>query len=114
MYFYLCMLNIRFIFAEQINPMIMKTFKHLEFLKHPVSISNGTQARLFFDNGYGVSVISGSIFYTDLLHPYELAILKGSESNCSLCYSTPITDDVCGHLNRRQVTDLMKKVQLLK
>ena len=85
----------------------MKTFKDLEFKPH--SISNGLQAVMNFDNNYGVSVVklNGSYgFHQDL---WEVAILyKGS-----LTYNTDITDDVIGHQTDEDVTEVMKKVQML-
>jgi len=87
----------------------MKTFKDLEFRDHPTGFAK-KQARLEFKNGYEVSVISGGFSYTDGPDEYELAILK----NGYLCYDTPLSDDVLGHLSSRQVTNYMKKIQLLK
>lgn len=86
----------------------MKTFKDLEFKTHPTGLG-GTQATMDFDNGYGVSVITGEMFYTDDEHPYELAI---TDKN-GLCYSTPITDDVIGYLTEQEVEDYMKQIQEL-
>lgn len=90
----------------------MKTFKHLKFKPHPANYpgcDDGTQARMDFPNGYGVSVITGSMFYSTPDTPYELAILK----NGRLCYDTPITDDVLGYLTKKEVTEVMKQVQNL-
>lgn len=84
----------------------MKTFDDLEFKKHRIS---GTQAVMEFDNGYGVSVITGPIAYGGDQGLYELAVLKGA----SLCYSTPVTDDVIGHLSPEEVTQKMTEVQAL-
>jgi hypothetical protein len=49
----------------------------------------GSQARVTFPNGYGVSVITGGIA-TSVHGGYELAVTHHDE----LCYDTPITDDV--------------------
>jgi hypothetical protein len=85
-----------------------------------------------FPNGYGVSVVRftryayGSPFdsfivgmcadspgygsYTSNESEWELAVFhKGS-----ICYDTPITDDVLGHLSDDAVTKVMGKVQRLK
>ena len=90
----------------------MKTFKDLKFKKHPHG--NGKIARLNFKNGYGVSVtrFTGGIFgdsYTSNDKEWELAVLKDDR----LCYETPITDDVIGHLKSDKVTKIMKQVQEL-
>jgi hypothetical protein len=84
----------------------MKTFKDLEF--KPRSIGNGLQARMDFDNGYGVSVVSfsGSYGYPNL---WEVAVVYEG----SLTYNTDITDDVIGYQTDQDVTDVMKKVQAL-
>ena len=67
--------------------------------------------KIFFPNGYGVSVISGEHAYTDASHPYELAVLKGTEDNSSITYNTPITNDVVGYLDEDGVTEIMEKIQ---
>jgi len=86
----------------------MKTFKDLKFKPHGAD-PTGTHATMNFPNGYGVSVITGRMFYTDNDRPYELAVLKDD----SITYETPITNDVEGHLTVSKVTNIMKKVQAL-
>ena len=86
----------------------MKTFDDLVFKPHPVGI--GTQAYETFDNGYGVSVICGDLFYSNGVDTYELAVLKDGK----ICYDTPITDDVIGYLSEDEVTEVMKRVQRLR
>jgi hypothetical protein len=44
---------------------------------------------------------------------YELAILKGLEENWDICYDTPITDDVLGHLSEEEVEVLLYEVENL-
>jgi len=63
-------------------------------------------AQLSFKNGYGVSVIDGAGSYTNQ-GEFELAVFKHGH----LCYDTPITDDVLGHLLPLQITKIMKEVQ---
>ena len=94
----------------------MKTFKSLKFKKHHVSIGNvpkmfksAKRAVLKFKNGYGISVLFGECFYANGIDEYEIAVLYGD----SLCYDTPITDDVIGHLKESEVTEIMKQIQLL-
>lgn len=96
----------------------MKTFKDLVFKSHPNM--SGLQAVMIFDNGYGVSVVRfelpsgfGYGSYTDNEDEWEVAIIKGTEDDSDICYDTPITDDVLGHLLETHVTDIMEKVQLL-
>ena len=87
----------------------MKTFKDLEFKPHPNFGSFNTQARLDFDNGYGISVVNGKMAYCNE-NEYEVAIFK----NGSICYTTPITDDVLGYNSPENVTEIMKQIQELK
>ena len=58
-----------------------------------------TRMRVNFRNGYGVSVVRGFGTYGAEPGLFELAVLKGEE----LCYTTPITDDVLGYLNKDEV-----------
>ncbi len=89
------------------------TFKDLVFKPHPnmscLDDANAKQAVVHFANGYSASVISGYDFYTSDDEPYELAVLK----NGRLCYDTPITDDVVGHLTEDGVTDLLQRIEAL-
>jgi len=89
----------------------MKTFEDLEFNVHPNSLFgfNG-QAKMDFDNGYGVSVITGEYAYTSELEPYEIAILHDG----IITYDTHISDDVIGYCTQEKVTEIMKQVQELK
>ena len=83
----------------------MKEFKDLEFIdKYD---TNGKMSTLEFDNGYGISVITGYGTYADTENPYEIAVLKDG----SLCYDTEITDDVIGYLTPNDVTEYMIKIQ---
>jgi len=70
----------------------------------------GEQAKAFFPNGYGVSVIRGYGSYGNEDGLYELAVLQGDEADWSLCYSTPVTGDVEGHLTPDDVSRLMADV----
>ena len=85
----------------------MKRFEDLEFHDH--TITGGKQAILNFDNGYGVSVIFGNMFYSNGVDTYELAIMKDMEID----YTTGITDDVMGHMTKDEITKTMKEVQEL-
>ena len=62
----------------------------------------------FYENGYGVSVISSEFSYG-----LELAVLRGTEENAEICYDTPITDDVCGHLDSEILAEIIKDVKSL-
>mgnify|MGYP003656144140 CR=1 FL=1 len=88
----------------------MKTFKDLVFTTHPNECSGFlTQARMDFENGYGVSVITGHAAYGSKDKPYELAVMYDKLR----CYNSKITDDVLGHLTSEKVTKYMNQIQKL-
>lgn len=95
----------------------MKKFKDLIFNQHEAW--EGLQAVMFFENGYGISVIRFKIdnicygSYTDNETEWEIAILYGNNEKFGITYNTPITDDVIGHLTDDEVTDIMKRIQEL-
>ena len=88
------------------------TFDDLEFGPRNARLS-GVQALVFFDNGYGASVIRGFGSYgvNDAL--YELAVVKVEDDSWYLCYDSGITDDVIGHLSEEQITNLLQKIEAL-
>jgi len=50
----------------------MKQFKNLEFTDHPSQPWFQKQARMSFENGYGVSVVTGQHAYTSKENPMKL------------------------------------------
>ena len=90
----------------------MKTFNDLKFNLHPNHAFN-TQAVMFFDNGYGISVITGKCAYSNDENPYECAIIKGNKEKWNIVYDTPITNDVIGYCDEDKVTEIMKQIQEL-
>ena len=66
--------------------------------------------RFFFGNGYGVSVVRGPGSYGYEAGLWELAVLVGDEREYTLCYDTPITDDVVGHCSEERLLGLMTAV----
>jgi hypothetical protein len=73
----------------------------------------GSQAKVFFDNGFGASIITGGIAYSSLGSPYELAVLEGTEEDASITYDTSIASDVLGHLNKDEVYALLERIENL-
>lgn len=69
----------------------------------------GTQDLHKFDNGYGASVIRGGMAYGGL----ELAVMRWAGDKSSLCYNTPITDDVLGYLSEDEIPVLLAKIEAL-
>lgn len=91
-----------------------KTFDDLVFKRHELAIDNNDKrAELFFDNNYGVSVITCSRFYTNKNNPYELAVLYKDESNnVIISYDNEVANgDVIGWCDSEEITELMIKIQ---
>lgn len=94
------------------NSTVIKTFNDLEFKP---SRFNGERATVFFENGYGASIIRNIFSYGGDQGLYELALLKGeSIKDFEICYTTEITDDVIGHLTTEKVSDLLEQIQKLE
>ena len=85
-------------------------FSDLQFNPHPCYPANGVQAKYFFSNGYGVSVVKFPGSYGYGLGLYESAVLKGTEEESEICYDTEITSDVIGHQSEEEVEVLLHKV----
>jgi hypothetical protein len=62
-----------------------------------------------FENGYGASMVRfpGSYGYENSL--WEIAVL----SDGKICYDTPITDDVIGHLNDAEADAILEDIARL-
>ena len=88
----------------------MKQFKDLEFTSLDTDFLSGKKSRIQFDNGYGASVVSHNFSYGGKQGLYEIAIL---DNEGDLCYDTPITNDVIGHLTEEDVTEVLIKIQSL-
>ena len=88
----------------------MKQFKDLVFETH-IGHGVGVMSRIYFDNGYGASVVKTPYTYGGDKGLYELAVL---DKNGNLTYDTPITSDVIGYLRPEDVTDVMVKIQQLE
>ena len=75
------------------------------------SQNGGTQTVYRFDNGYGASIVNHQFSYGT-----EMAVVKfhgSSIEDFDLCYSTPITDDVLGHLSPADVDMYLKRIEAL-
>ncbi len=62
-----------------------------------------------FKNGYEGDIITGAAAKCNNDYPYELAVFKDGH----ICYDTPITDDVIGHLTADEVGKILKKIEAL-
>ena len=101
----------------------MKTFKDLIFTEHSISTihKDAKQAVLEFDNGRGVSVVTGAKFFkTSEASPYEVGFLRkdGSLGVVRVLSSTNVLlnenseyNDVEGYCNEEDVNLIMKHIQ---
>ena len=62
-----------------------------------------------FDNGYAASVICNEHSYGGHSGRFEVAVLRDGD----LCYDTPITSDVIGHLDFAGVADVLEQIKAL-
>lgn len=96
----------------------MKKIKFSDLQFHPrfgdgvISMMRGEeQATMDFDNGFGVSVVFGEIFYSNGVDTYELAVMKDGE----LHYDNPVANgDVCGYLKKTELMKLINEVANFK
>ena len=89
----------------------MKKFQDLPFFPiNDAPFMVGKKARMTFENGYGVSVVSHTYSYGGRDGLFEIAVL---DKDGDLTYDTPVTNDVIGYLTEEDVTDVMKQVQEL-
>lgn len=70
----------------------------------------GKYCRVYFDNGYGASIVIGEYTYGGRNGLYEIAILD----NEGITYDTPITSDVIGYLSEDEVSDYLKQIKNLE
>lgn len=68
-----------------------------------------TMAKIQFDNGYGVSIVFGKMFYSNGVDTYECAVTHYGE----LCYDTWITNDVMGYLSKEELMQTIYEVERL-
>ena len=85
-------------------------FETLEFKRLPSLYSEGIQARIYFENGFGASVVQSDFSYGGKDGLYELAVL---DEKGQITYETPITNDVIGFLNEEEVDAICKDVAAL-
>lgn len=86
-------------------------FDGLKFGPAPNRDFGGERAVVYFANGYGASVVRGPYTYGGDKGLFELAVILRADE--SLVYTTPITDDVLGHLTPEDVTQALGKIAAL-
>jgi len=83
--------------------------KHIGSLYKTYDRNEGIALEFKFANGYGASVIKSPYSYGGKHGLWELAVLFHEE----LCYTTPITDDVLGHLTWEEVEETLEQIEKL-
>lgn len=76
-------------------------------------INGGIQYLAFYPNGYGASIVQHEFSYGRDRGLWELAVIKGNEEEWDICYTTPITSDVLGHLQDNEVDELLTRIEAL-
>lgn len=71
------------------------------------------QALVFFDNGYGASIIRCDITLSGQQGFYEVAIIKGVKGAWDTCFDTVITEDTISWLSKEGVSDLLERISML-
>lgn len=83
---------------------------------HP-SDPGGIQRLFRFDNGYGASVVRFWGSYGYAAGKWELAVIRWEADSFgrrfTLCYDTPITDDVLGWLSEEEVAEKLGQIAAL-
>lgn len=82
-----------------------------EYLVETNEHYGGIQRVYKFPNGYGASVIRHKGSYGFAKGLWELAVL---DDTGDLCYYTPITDDVIGHLTDEEVNLKLNEIRGLQ
>lgn len=87
--------------------------ENVEYLNEELSRprNGGFQYWFSFPNGYAGSVVKGPFTYGGDVDLWELAVMDGK--TMSVCYSTPITDDVLGYLTDAEVNHYLDQIRAL-
>ena len=93
----------------------MKIFQDLVFVPESSTTGSDTQkAVIRFENGYGVSVLTGPGALATIEKPFELAVIKyQSDNDYQIIYPTLFNGDVIPCLTCDEVTQYMNIIQSL-
>ena len=94
---------------EALNP---PRFSDLKFEKH-IGLQSTHHCKIFFDNGYGASIIYGGVLHAGQPEYCELAVLTGTADDWYLAYDTPITSDVIPYCTPAEITQLLREIKNL-
>lgn len=85
-------------------------FSNLKFKTIMDGFLQGKKCRVYFENGYGASIVSHSMSYGGKDGLYEIAVLN---KEGEIVYDTPITNDVIGYLTEDEVTEILNNIEKL-
>lgn len=74
------------------------------------ALNGGVQTIVFFENGYGASVVQHDFSYGRDKGLFEIGVIAGDRDEWHLCYDTEITDDVLGWQNNQDVEEVLRKI----
>jgi hypothetical protein len=72
---------------------------------------SGIHALVFFNNGFGASVVKSDFSYGGKGGLYELAVIMGDEDVWEITYESGITIDVLGYLTEEDVERYLKQIE---
>jgi len=90
----------------------MELLKEFKFESH-TNHGGGVQGKLFFPNGYGVSIIRTPHSYGGSDLKWELAILVGDKNSYDISYNSGLADDVVGWLDEKEILGYIAKIKEL-
>ena len=73
----------------------------------------GQQMVMRFPNEYGASIVRAPHSCGGEQGKYKLAVISWHGDDWSLCYDTPITDDVLGYLSAKEVIGTLTEIMAL-
>jgi hypothetical protein len=86
---------------------MIKVFAHLNFQYHECNVLALASAKMFFDNGYGVSVL-----LDHFTRQYEIAVLVGNTENWTLLLKEKDKkEEIYKDLSKNEVSEIMEEIQ---
>lgn len=74
----------------------------------------GGQIVMRFPNDYGASVVRHRFSYGSSQGLFELAVIRWTDDDWKICYTTPITGDVIGGLEPSEILALFAQIMSLE
>lgn len=107
--------------AKEARTMSTRESNNKFLQEHYEEVKNDKAAIITFENGFGASIIFGSMFYCSGRTDKDLIFERGEETfemailgNGSLTYKTPITPDVLGYATKAEVEQYLYAIQMLE